>query len=245
MYSEELEEIIDAALADGVLTDKERKVLMRRAEEEGVDLDEFEVVIEGRLAKMKRAESENYQKPSDKKSASNKHGVLRKCPACGAKVKVGNVACEECGYEFVEVEAVSSAVSLSRKVEAAMKHHIEHGSKSSSSDTQGENIPEVVSVIKNFPIPNTAEDLIEFCLICEARGKKDNEYPIENAYYEKFKESVNKAKVFFPGDSRFDPLYEKFEKASKKWSTNKKIIIGYIVFMLFLVLLILIGEAFD
>ena len=47
MYSKELEEIIDAALADGVLTDKERMVLHKRAQIEGVDLDELDIVLDG------------------------------------------------------------------------------------------------------------------------------------------------------------------------------------------------------
>lgn len=54
MYSKELEAIIEAALADGVLTDKEREVLHRRAAQEGVDADELDVIIEGKLAKMKQ-----------------------------------------------------------------------------------------------------------------------------------------------------------------------------------------------
>ena len=54
MYSKELEAIIEAALADGVLTDKEREVLHRRAAQEGVDADELDVIIEGKLAKMKK-----------------------------------------------------------------------------------------------------------------------------------------------------------------------------------------------
>ena len=48
MYSESLEAIIDAALADGVLSDKEREVLHKRAAQEGIDADELDVVIEGR-----------------------------------------------------------------------------------------------------------------------------------------------------------------------------------------------------
>lgn len=56
MFSKELEEVIEAALADGVLTDKERAVLHKRAAAEGVDLDELDVVIDGRLAKAKKQE---------------------------------------------------------------------------------------------------------------------------------------------------------------------------------------------
>lgn len=56
MFSKELEEIIEAALADGVLTDKERAVLHKRALAEGVDPDELDIVIDGRLAKIKKSE---------------------------------------------------------------------------------------------------------------------------------------------------------------------------------------------
>ena len=44
MFSEELEALISAALADGAITDKERNVLIKRAVSEGVDPDEFELI---------------------------------------------------------------------------------------------------------------------------------------------------------------------------------------------------------
>ena len=62
MLSKELEEIVEAALADGVLTDKERAVLHKRAQAEGVDPDELDIVLDGRLAKMKR--SEDWLRPA-------------------------------------------------------------------------------------------------------------------------------------------------------------------------------------
>ena len=40
MYSEQLEMLIDMTIEDGVITDKEKEVLMKRAEKEGVDPDE-------------------------------------------------------------------------------------------------------------------------------------------------------------------------------------------------------------
>ncbi len=46
MLTPELEQLIQYALADGVLTDKERAVLMKKAEAAGVDLDEFEMILE-------------------------------------------------------------------------------------------------------------------------------------------------------------------------------------------------------
>lgn len=54
MYNEKLEALITAALADGVLTDKEKNLLFKKAEAMGIDLDEFELVLNGRLAKRKK-----------------------------------------------------------------------------------------------------------------------------------------------------------------------------------------------
>ncbi len=52
IFSDRLEALIASALQDGVLTDKERELLKRRAEKEGEDWDEVEMIIEARLAEM-------------------------------------------------------------------------------------------------------------------------------------------------------------------------------------------------
>ena len=45
MYNEQIEALISAALADGVLTEKEKQILFKKAESMGIDLDEFEMVL--------------------------------------------------------------------------------------------------------------------------------------------------------------------------------------------------------
>ncbi len=70
MYNEKLEALITAALADGVLTDKEKEVLFKKAEAMGIDRDEFELVLDGRLAKRKKemeAQAPQAAKPAQKK----------------------------------------------------------------------------------------------------------------------------------------------------------------------------------
>ena len=61
MYSQELENLIDLACEDGILTPKERAVLFKRAENEGIDLDEFEMVLDTRLARVQRQLSQQGQ----------------------------------------------------------------------------------------------------------------------------------------------------------------------------------------
>lgn len=72
MYNEKLEALITAALADGVLTDKEKDILFKKAEAMGIDRDEFDLVLDGRLAKRKKemeAQDPQAAKPEQKKSA--------------------------------------------------------------------------------------------------------------------------------------------------------------------------------
>lgn len=50
MYSEQLESLIQSIIADGIITDKELEVLHKKAEAEGVDIDEIDVYVEGLIA---------------------------------------------------------------------------------------------------------------------------------------------------------------------------------------------------
>ena len=109
MYNEQLEQLIVAALADGVLTEKEKQILFKKAQTFGVDLDEFEMVLDARLFKLQKEQHTAAPK-------ANKLGNVRKCPACGALVSALAVSCAECGWEFSSVEVSSSVQQLSKKI---------------------------------------------------------------------------------------------------------------------------------
>lgn len=81
MFSEELNRLIEAALADGVLTDKERAVIRKRALSEGVDPDEVEIIMEGRLYEKTHKNQLNYIK----------------CPVCGLEIPPLTEVCPNCG----------------------------------------------------------------------------------------------------------------------------------------------------
>lgn len=83
-FSQQLEEIIEAALADGVITEKERAVLHKKALQEGVDPDEVDVVIDGRLQQMQNEVDKAKQK-------------VRKCPSCGEIIPAMTAVCPSCG----------------------------------------------------------------------------------------------------------------------------------------------------
>ena len=67
MYSEKLEEVISAALSDGNLTEQKRKIIMRRAEKEGEDVEEVMMVVESRLLNQTKKQSNQSQSKSESK----------------------------------------------------------------------------------------------------------------------------------------------------------------------------------
>jgi uncharacterized protein (TIGR02145 family) len=59
----EIDKLIEMALADGQVTEKEREIILRKAEKLGLDLDEVEMYLEGKLAvKSNQTDSTNILK---------------------------------------------------------------------------------------------------------------------------------------------------------------------------------------
>ena len=110
MYSEKIEALINAALADGELTEKEKRILFKRAEEEGIDLDEFEMVLDARLYERNNSINQpiNDKVTNNEKPNTNKFASIKKCPACGATVEAFNTKCSDCGYVFSNIETNAS-----------------------------------------------------------------------------------------------------------------------------------------
>lgn len=243
MFSKELENVIEAALADGVLTDKERAVLHKRAAEEGVDPDELDVVIEGRLAKMKR--EEDWLRPAP---PSDKYGNVQKCPNCSAVVEAGAVKCNECGYEFRNVEAIMSSQRLAEKIEAIQEAYRGKGERSDWDARE-----EIVRVIKAFPVPTTREDLIEFITSMRAKWRnastKDEHDGSKEAYRAKYTECMSKAKVLFADDPQFQVLFDQEKKDNSllgkfaAMSESNKYALCVVLFLIILGIMSFIEEA--
>lgn len=252
MFSEELESVIEAALADGTLTAKEREVLHKRAAAEGVDPDELDVVIDGRLAKMKR--EEDWLRPAP---PSNKFGDVKECPRCGKPVEPMAVKCSACGYEFRNVEALKSSQRLAEKLEAineayrGKKVETNMGFGFKQDTTIFEVGREQVTAIKSFPVPTTKEDLLDFAISMQSRWKSstmgDDQLGLKSAYKAKYDECVNKAQILFPNDPMFQGIFEQHQADKKNiWanmSTQKKALLGLVLGTLFLLFMGIIGTC--
>lgn len=245
MFSKELEEVIEAALADGVITEKERAVLHKRALLEGIDPDELDVVIEGRLSKMKK--EEDWLRPAPPQQINNsKYGSVRKCPSCGALVEASAVKCAECGYIFVGIEANNSIVRFSEQLAEIENRFSKQGRFGEEEDSR--HTREVVSAISNFPVPTTKEDLLEFILFVQPKTKhhsdeSEEEDKIVTAYHHKYVECIEKAKIFFSDDPQFQLLFDKYSDSKKiRWrnlTPKQKILVGFVIFYVLMGLIIL------
>lgn len=162
----ELEKLIDMVVADGQITEKERAFVIKKAIELGVDPDEAEIYLDGRLHQVNQTNQQTT--PLEKKS--NKEGDIKKCPACGSPVQSFNIKCGDCGHEFRNIETVNSVKLFFSKMNELESQRNEDTLTSSFSSAMsatafgGESKVDRQKreMIANFPIPNSKEDFLEF-----------------------------------------------------------------------------------
>lgn len=257
LYDEKIEALISAALADGVLTEKEKQVLFKKAQAQGIDLDEFEMVLDARLVELEKAEKEKAAASAPK---STKYGDVRKCPVCGAMVPALTGVCPECGYEFSGVDANLSSQKLADllkaedqkynnqlneeltnfEAEAKRKRLAEADrvlqKRKIERDLRKKHYATLHTIITTFPIPNTKADLFEFI---SALTPKVDDKNIGNAYFVKLDECIIKAKSLFPNDEIFVKLIKEYEidKAQRK----RKLIIKICTIVAALIAVIIIA----
>lgn len=189
MYNEQLEKLIDMALMDGVLTEKEKQILFKKAESFGIDLDEFEMVLDAKLFEKQKRGQPALTDATAVAPKSVKFGVTNKCPSCGAPIQSLSIQCPDCNHEFREIQANASAKELFRLLEDAqnMKVPEEDGGAlnkvlsggvvgllfgNSKYDEQQKALSlqkhhimvsnKKKQIISDFPIPSTKDDIFEF-----------------------------------------------------------------------------------
>ncbi len=110
-------------------------------------------------------------------------GELHKCPHCGEVLKTFDVVCPTCGFELRGTKGSSAVRELAEKLEQA------------STDRQR------IIIIKNFPIPNTKEDIFEFMLLASSNFDASyyathlDEEDISDAWLIKIEQCYQKAKL--------------------------------------------------
>jgi DNA-directed RNA polymerase subunit RPC12/RpoP len=182
----EIENLINMALADGEVTDKERAIILRKAESLGLDKDEIEMILDGKIALLRKEQNYTQQSIS---SNSQKEGGLKKCPSCGSPVLSFQTNCSDCGHEFSNIEANASIHKLFKMIE-----EVENQRKDDGMNLLKEYFSEIMGgvgdkvnnrkkdIIRNFPIPNTKEDIIEFLSLALPNARKAGNFFTSGAF---------------------------------------------------------------
>jgi hypothetical protein len=200
----EIEKLIDLALADGQITEKERNVILKKAAELGVDADEVEMTLDGKLHQLEA------RKPKEKEKVGN----IKTCPACGAEVKALKLKCDDCEHEFINNSSNSNLTQLEKKL----------------ASVKADDDEKRVKIITDHPISNDKETMFELLSYMSSKvlsANTESDSSVITAYHGRAIEIITKLS-FVCGT---DPLLmEQLNQISKKMSSKKnKNVMGNIV----------------
>lgn len=116
MYPPELEKLIELAFIDGTINEKERDILINKAESLGINRDEFEMVLDARIFELQKSQPNPKIQNQEPPKTEDKQTEVIKCPACGAIVSGFVIKCNECGSEFQNSQASASMTSFLNKI---------------------------------------------------------------------------------------------------------------------------------
>ena len=172
MFSQELENLIQATLEDGVLEDFEKAALVKRAQAEGVDLTELEIYINSILQKRKRELELEKAARFEQKAQEKKEAFGRVCPNCGKQIPPMTLKCE-CGYEFNCTNSSSIVQQLMEKIEQIQSTPINYSNPKDKmyKEEMSNRRKRIRDTISVFPVPNTKEDIIEFLSLAVSNSK--------------------------------------------------------------------------
>ena len=108
LIPEEIEDLIQQYLTDGVLTDKERQVILNKAEKMGLDRDEIDLYLDAEVQKIEQAAGSITRQRKGKT-----------CPYCGASVPLLTEKCPYCG-ENITPEASDELKEIFDNLETAL-----------------------------------------------------------------------------------------------------------------------------
>lgn len=159
-------------------------------------------------------------------------GKILKCPNCGAVITQTTAICPDCGIQITGRAAVSSVQQFKDQLMA-----IESTRKGGLGGVLGVYTPanksdiQKLSLIRNFPIPNSIDDCLEFMMLAIANidvslskntlaNRMNNNGQIEtgatigrtisNAWVAKMEQVYKKAEIVFPNDPVFSGIQKMY-----------------------------------
>ena len=125
-------------------------------------------------------------------------GEIHECPNCGEVLESFVAVCPSCGCEIRGTSTTSAVREFVAKIDAATTGHQKE------------------SIIRNFPIPNTKEDIFEFMILAFSNIAECPNKNVFKAWITKFEQCYQKAKLSFGQDDDFAKIQAIYEKAQKE-----------------------------
>lgn len=181
-------------------------------------------------------------------------GTIHKCPNCGEVLESFSARCPACGMELRGTKATSSVREFALKlevIEAQREYEKPTGIFGRVSQMQriSKTDEQKISLIKNFSVPNTKEDILEFMILATSNVDMSMYSSLDTptagakamseAWNAKIKQVYAKAKNTYRSDPDFAEIQELYvscyadiTKQKKKKILKWALLIGWIPFLL-------------
>lgn len=176
-------------------------------------------------------------------------GQIHKCPNCGEVLGAFLTVCPSCGHEIRDVKSTSSVREFALKLEAITAQKMPHfeekksvmkkvfGKDFKEEDEAEEAVrrfesqkrQEKISLIINYSVPNTKEDIMEFMILAASNidVKKGVDDDLSKAWMTKLDQVYQKAEITMGGNPDFGQIKTIYDR--KKNELKKKKVRGYIM----------------
>lgn len=181
------------------------------------------------------AVSENVQTETEQQSENV--GKVYRCPNCGDTLNSFVKKCPSCGLELRGAKATSSVKEFSLKLEA-IESRREYEPKKKFFESNGHDYvsktdEQKISLIKNFSVPNTKEDILEFMILatsnvdakvynCTNTGVSKTEKRLSEAWVSKVNQVYEKAKSVYGEEEDFKQIQQLYDKLNRNITKNKR-----------------------
>lgn len=112
-------------------------------------------------------------------------GNIYKCPHCGEVLNSFVAVCPSCGYELRGKQATDSVKEFYSDLRKAQTTNAKD------------------HLIRNYPIPNAKEDILEFMILASSNIVGEDDRDIYEAWIAKFEQAYQKAELLFSQDKEF------------------------------------------
>lgn len=176
------------------------------------------------------------QEPSRSERQQEYVGKVLKCPHCGGVINETAAICPDCGMQITGKSAVYSVQAFKEQLMEIESHRKKtFGGMFGVYATADPADKQKLTLIRNFPIPNTIDDILEFMMLAIANidvklSKKSwansgqsmeilaLEMPkvLSNAWVSKMEQVYRKAEISFPNDPAFAGIQKMYYDKMKE-----------------------------